>query len=289
MDGFLILDKPKGLTSAQCVYKLRSILGTKRIGHCGTLDPLATGLLPICIGEATKFSNYATNLDKTYEVDVKFGIETDTGDITGKIIKIDECLSLDEVIETQLSLLEGIHNQTPPMFSAIKQNGNPLYYWARKGVYLFRDPRRINIKSVELKNCSKNQAKIRVSCSKGTYIRTLVESLGRNLDSSATVTSLRRLEVGNIKLNNKSFALDDSKEHIIEKILPCDALLADLDKIQLKLEDIKKVRNGLAIDYNAQLENKGLVRIYTEENFFVGLGQASENNKLKPKRLLATN
>ena len=103
------------------------------------------------------------------------------------------------------------------------------------------------------------------------------------------MTSLRRLEVGNINLNNKSFALDDAKEHIIEKILPCDALLADLDKIQLKLEDIKKVRNGLAIDYNAQLENKGLVRIYTEENFFVGLGQASENNKLKPKRLLATN
>ena len=289
MDGFLILDKPKGMTSSQCVYKLRSILGIKKIGHCGTLDPLATGLLPICIGQATKFSGYATDMDKTYEVEVEFGIETDTGDITGKIIKKKDFSSTQKNILTHLTHLEGLHNQTPPMYSAIKKDGNPLYYWARKGVYLFREPKKITIKYVELINFSKNKAKLKISCSKGTYIRSLVEKLGRNLDSFATVTSLKRLKVGKMQLEKNACALDDSKECMIKNILPCDALLTDVDKIQLELEDVKKVRNGLSIDYNAKLENRGLVRIYTEKNSFIGLGLVCENNKVQPKRLLATN
>jgi len=289
MDGFLILDKPEGMTSAQCVYKLRSILGTKRIGHCGTLDPLATGLLPICVGEATKFSDYTTNLDKVYEVGIKFGVETDTGDVTGEIISKKDPCGIDQGLNKQLKEFEGIHFQMPPIYSAIKKNGKPLYYWARKGVYVYRDPRRIEIKSINLLNRSEYSATIEVACSKGTYIRTLVEQLGRSLSTFATVSSLRRLEVGSMKLTTNSCHLEDTKDNIVNTILPCDALLTDIDKIALNPEDAKKVRNGLSIDYNAHLKNKGLVRIYTDKNLFIGLGLVGNNNMIQPKRLLATN
>ena len=289
MNGFLILDKPEGLTSAQCVYKLRSKLGIKKIGHCGTLDPLATGLLPVCIGEATKFSNFASDLDKVYEVGIQFGIETDTGDITGNIISESVFLGFKEDFPELLTNLEGIQNQTPPMYSAIKINGNPLYHWARKGVYLYREPRKVDIQKIELIDKSDNTAILKVSCSKGTYIRSLVEKLGRNLKSMATVISLRRLEVGEMHINNNSCSFEDSYQSLINKILPCDAMLSDMDKVKIKSEDAKKVRNGLSIDYNALLKNKGLVRIYTEKELFLGIGEVSNNNKLQPKRLLSMN
>ena len=288
MNGFLILDKPEGLTSAQCVYKLRSKLGIKKIGHCGTLDPLATGLLPVCIGEATKFSNFATNLDKVYEVGVEFGIETDTGDITGNIVSRANFTGFKEDFSQFLTDLEGIQNQIPPMYSAIKINGNPLYYWARKGVYLHRMPRKVDIQKIELIDKSINRAVLKVSCSKGTYIRSLIEKLGRNLNTFATVMSLRRLEVGDMHLNQKSCSFEDSYQSLIDKVLPCDAMLSDLDKVKIKKEDVKKVRNGLSIDYNALLKIKGLVRIYTEKELFLGIGEVSDN-KLQPKRLISTN
>ena len=289
MNGFLLLDKPEGLTSAQCVYKLRNTLGIKRIGHCGTLDPLATGLLPICIGEATKFSNYATNLDKVYEVEIKFGIETNTGDITGQIIAEKGFDVSDQFLKEHLALIKGINYQTPPMYSAIKKNGKPLYYWARKGVYLYRESRKIRVKDIKLIHRYENMAKLKVYCSKGTYVRTLVEQLGRNMESLATVSSLKRLEVGHLNLEKNFCTLNDSKELLEEKILPCDSMLRDFNKIELNVEDVKKVRNGLSIDYNANLEKKGLVRIYTKDNLFMGLGLVSEKNKIQPKRLLSTN
>ena len=289
MNGFLLLNKPEGLTSAQCVYKLRNTLGIKRIGHCGTLDPLATGLLPICIGEATKFSNYATDLDKVYEVEIKFGIETNTGDITGQIISEKGFEVSDQFLKEHLVLIEGINYQIPPMYSAIKKNGNPLYYWARKGVYLYRESRKIIVKDIKLIHRHENMVKLKVSCSKGTYVRTLVEQLGRNMESLATVISLKRLEVGHLRLEKNFCNLDDSKELLEEKIMPCDLMLRKFNKIELNMEDVKKVRNGLSIDYNAGLKNKGLVRIYTKDNLFMGLGLVSEKNKIKPKRLLSTN
>ena len=288
MNGFLILDKPEGLTSAQCVYKLRSKLGIKKIGHCGTLDPLATGLLPVCIGEATKFSNFATDLDKVYEVGIEFGIETDTGDITGNIISKTNFPGFEEDFPQILTDLEGIQNQIPPMYSAIKINGNPLYYWARKGVYLYRMPRKVDIQKIDLIEKSNNTAILKVSCSKGTYIRSLIEKLARNLNSFATVISLRRLEVGDMYLNQKSCSFEDSYQSLIDKVLPCDAMLSDLDKVKIKKEDVKKVRNGLSIDYNALRKIKGLVRIYTEKEYFLGIGEVSDN-KLQPKRLISTN
>ena len=288
MDGFLILDKPTGITSAQCVYKLRSVLGIKKIGHCGTLDPLATGLLPISIGEGTKFSNYLTDKDKLYEVVIKFGLETDTGDITGKIVsKSQKSYSLSS-LETEIKKIEGFQDQLPPMHSALKVKGKPLYYWARRGVFLSREERKINVSEVTLIEHNNKEAKLRIACSKGTYIRGLAEDLGRRIKCYATVKSLRRLKVGHLHLDSNSCNLHDKKEEILSKINSCDSMLIDLKKIRINLEDAKKVRNGLSIDYNAQLKNKRLVRIYTETELFVGLGEILEN-KLFPKRLLATN
>ena len=288
MDGFLILDKPTGITSAQCVYKLRSVLGIKKIGHCGTLDPLATGLLPISIGEGTKFSNYLTDKDKLYEVVIKFGLETDTGDITGKIVsKSQKSYSLSS-LETEVKKIEGFQDQLPPMYSALKVKGKPLYYWARRGVFLSREERKINVSEVTLIEHNNKEAKLRIACSKGTYIRGLVEDLGRRIKCYATVKSLRRLKVGHLHLDSNSCNLHDKKEEILSKINSCDSMLIDLKKIRINLEDAKKVRNGLSIDYNAQLKNKRLVRIYTETELFVGLGEILEN-KLFPKKLLATN
>ena len=288
MDGFLILDKPTGITSAQCVYKLRSVLGIKKIGHCGTLDPLATGLLPISIGEGTKFSNYLTDKDKLYEVVIKFGLETDTGDITGKIVsKSQKSYSLSS-LETEVKKIEGFQDQLPPMYSALKVKGKPLYYWARRGVFLSREERKINVSEVTLIEHNNKEAKLRIACSKGTYIRGLAEDLGRRIKCYATVKSLRRLKVGHLHLDSNSCNLHDKKEEILSKINSCDSMLIDLKKIRINLEDAKKVRNGLSIDYNAQLKNKRLVRIYTETELFVGLGEILEN-KLFPKKLLATN
>ena len=288
MDGFLILDKPEGITSAECVYKLRSILGIKKIGHCGTLDPLATGLLPISIGEGTKFSNYLTDKDKLYEVVIKFGLETDTGDITGKIVsKSQKSYSLSS-LETEVKKIEGFQDQLPPMYSALKVKGKPLYYWARRGVFLSRKERKINVSEVTLIEHNNKEAKLRIACSKGTYIRGLAEDLGRRIKCYATVKSLRRLKVGHLHLDSNSCNLHDKKEEILSKINSCDSMLIDLKKIRINLEDAKKVRNGLSIDYNAQLKNKRLVRIYTETELFVGLGEILEN-KLFPKKLLATN
>ncbi len=289
MNGFLIIDKPEGITSAKCVYKLRSKLGIKKIGHCGTLDPLATGLLPVCVGEATKYSNYASNLDKVYEVGIQFGVETDTGDITGQIVSETQFNGFKENFDQSIQGLIGIHDQIPPMYSAIKMNGNPLYYWARKGVHLYREPRRIVIKEIELINKSKNTVVLKVACSKGTYIRSLVEKLGRDLGSCATMISLRRVEVGDLVLDKESCSLDETQDSLIRKFLPCDAMLGGMDKIELNSEDTKKVRNGVSIDYNAQLKNKGLVRIYTEKELFIGIGELNRSNKLLPKRLLSTN
>ena len=289
MNGFLIIDKPKGVTSANCVYKLRKLLGIKKIGHCGTLDPLATGLLPICIGEATKFSSFMSDLDKTYEVDICFGLETDTGDIEGEIISEGVNNFKETDLKRVLKLFEGPQTQIPPMYSALKNGGKPLYWWARKGVFLLREERNITIHKIELIEFSKNLAKLRIFCTKGTYIRSVTECIGRALHTKATVISLRRLSVGDIKTEYMVLMPKEVSHDISSSILPSDFLLKHLAKAELNEEDVKKVRNGQPIDYNAQLEKKGLVRIYTNKSLFMGIGELDSSNKLSPRRLLAIN
>ena len=289
MNGFLLIDKPKGVTSANCVYQLRKFLGIKKIGHCGTLDPLATGLLPVCIGEATKFSSFMSDLDKTYEVGISFGLETDTGDIEGEIIS-ESINNFNEIdLKRVLERFEGPQAQTPPMYSALKNNGKPFYWWARKGVFLLRKERNIVIHGIELLDFRNNSAKLKVSCTKGTYIRSLAESIGRALFTKATVISLRRLSVGYIQTEEMVLMPNEESSDISSYILPSDFLLKHLPKAILNEEDVKKVRNGQSIYYNAQLEKEGLVRIYTSKSLFIGIGELNSSKKLSPRRLIAIN
>ena len=289
MNGFLLIDKPKGVTSANCVYQLREFLGIKKIGHCGTLDPLATGLLPICLGEATKFSSFTTDLDKTYEVEIKFGIETDTGDLDGEIIS--KCSNnFNEIdVKSVLRQFTGSQMQTPPMFSALKIKGKPLYSWARKGVFLLRKERNISIHQIDLLDFGYDYVRLRVSCTKGTYIRSLAESIGRALNTKAIVFSLRRVGIGEIKSGDMIDMPKGQFCDLSSSLLPSDFLLKHLSKAILDEEDAKKVRNGQSIDYNAQLEKEGLVRIYTNKGLFMGIGEFSSSNGLSPKRLIANN
>lgn len=286
MNGFLLIDKPSGISSAGCVYKLRKVLKISKIGHCGTLDPLATGVLPLCIGEATKFSNYISDQSKEYEVEILFGIQTTTGDLEGEEIfnepfKIDE-LKLEKTIKNFL----GTQSQIPPMYSAIKINGNPLYYWARKGVYFKRKVRQIHIDAIGILASSNTKATLRISCTKGTYVRSLVEDIGVDLSTRATVVNLRRTKVGPIG-EESLVELGASIEEFKSKLVAADQLLNHLPSIQFNEIDAKKIRNGRTVDYNVDQDLEGLVRIYQGKSLFIGLGSIDSSSTVSAKRLLS--
>ncbi len=289
MNGFLLIDKPSGISSAECVYSIRKDLNEKKVGHCGTLDPLATGILPICIGEATKFSNYVSDQSKRYEVKILFGLETDTGDITGKEVSLDDVnFSLNQ-LKRALSHFVGEQEQIPPMFSALKKNGKPLYYWARRGVFLKRKPRLIYVDQIELKTFkSYKEVTVEVSCSKGTYIRTLVESIGRQLETYATVLELRRTRIGFLKEEDLTPLNPKGKNSYVDDIVECDQVLKNYPKLVLNKTETKKIRNGQQVDYNARQEKEGIVRLYEEEGSFIGIGNIDLSMKVSPRRLLAT-
>ena len=287
MNGFLLIDKPSGISSAGCVYKLRKVLKISKIGHCGTLDPLATGVLPLCIGEATKFSNYISDQSKEYEVEILFGIQTTTGDLEGEEI-FNEPFKIDELqLEKTIKRFLGTQSQVPPMYSAIKINGNPLYYWARKGVYFKRKVRQIHIDAIGILASSNNKATLRISCTKGTYIRSLVEDIGVDLSTRATVINLRRTKVGPIG-EESLVELGATIEEFKSKLVAADQLLNHLPSIQLNEIDAKKIRNGRPVDYNVDQDLEGLVRIYQGKSLFIGLGSIDSSNTVSAKRLLST-
>ena len=287
MNGFLLIDKPSGRSSASCVYSLRKILKIKKIGHCGTLDPLATGVLPLCIGEATKFSNYVSDQSKEYEVEILFGLQTSTGDLEGEeIYKKPFKLSKNALMKS-LKKFQGVHQQVPPMFSAIKYKGKPLYAWVRKGVYFLRQSREVRIFDTELLFCQGDKAKIRVSCSKGTYIRALIEDLGEDLSTGATVIDLRRTRVGDVTKDNLVDLESVDIEECRKALVSYDTLLQHIPEIHLDKIDTKKIRNGQLVDYNARQDIKGIVRIYADKGLFVGIGSIDSSNIVSAKRLLS--
>ena len=188
-----------------------------------------------------------------------------------------------------LETFVGPQIQIPPMYSALKHKGKPLYWWARKGVFLLRKERNIIIHNIDLISFENYQLNIKVSCTKGTYIRSLAESIGEALLTKATVISLRRLSIGNTESSQMVLMPKSKINDISSSVLPSDFLLKSLPKVMLIKEDVKKVRNGQSIDYNAQLEKEGLVRIYTNKGLFMGIGEFSSSNWLSPKRLIANN
>ena len=289
MNGFLLLDKPSGISSAECVSLIKNILNERKVGHCGTLDPLATGMLPICVGEATKFSSYVSNQSKGYLVKVLFGVETDTGDITGKELSTSKINFSLEELKAVLDGLSGELEQIPPVYSALKQKGKPLYYWARKGVSLKREPRLIQIEKIKLKSLKVSEKiELEIFCSKGTYIRSLVQSIGKQLNTPATVLELRRTHIGYLNEGHLTQVTTCDKDKCLDRILDIGEVLRNLPKVVLNKNETKKIINGQQVDYNARREKEGIVRLYEKEGSFIGIGSVDSSMKVSPKRLINT-
>ncbi|WP_409294339.1 tRNA pseudouridine(55) synthase TruB [Peribacillus sp. SCS-26] len=264
MEGILPLFKPKGMTSHDCVFKLRKILGTKKVGHTGTLDPDVTGVLPICVGRATKIAEYVTDAGKEYEGEVTLGFSTDTEDASGEMVEkaeVDRDISIAEIRDV-LEELTGKITQTPPMFSAVKVNGKRLYEYARAGIEVERPSREISIYSLNLlgedivKKDGTLSFRFRVSCSKGTYIRTLAVTIGEKLGYPAHMSDL-------IRTRSSSFTLEDclTFEQIEEKLAfnepvlqPLEAGIAHLPKLLISDKVAEKIKNGAVIEQPAELQ-----------------------------------
>ncbi|WP_300410554.1 tRNA pseudouridine(55) synthase TruB [Lagierella sp.] len=291
LDGVINVYKEREMTSHDVVFQLRKILKTKKIGHAGTLDPNVTGVLAICIGNSTKLSSYLMNNSKTYIGELYFGIETDTEDIWGNIIKTDCKIPSEEeltrVIDefNQKSIL-----QTPPMYSAIKVNGKKLYEIARKGEVIDRKSRKVFIYDISLLRFYENKAQIKVTCSKGTYIRTLFKNIAEKCGSCGTMSSLVRISSGGLKIDsaltlNKIKFLAESE--IFDFIIPPEDALVDIEKIIVPDYLFKKVINGVAIKtdlINLNLEEKKEYLVYCKGEF-IGVYK-HENKILKVKTYL---
>ena len=248
MDGVIIIDKPAGKTSHDVVSEVKKILGVKKAGHTGTLDPMVTGVLPVCLNEATKLAGFLTGEDKEYLATMLLGVKTDTLDIEGKIISQSDNFVTEEEIRAAMTQMVGKIKQVPPAYSAVKYCGKPLYKWARKGVLLDVEPREVKIHSIVIEDISFPRVTFRVVCSKGTYIRTLCSDVGDLLGLGACLYSLRRLRNGffseemAVSLNN--YDDNDKKNILLEKILPMAELLPLLTTIELEDHSAAKLRNG---------------------------------------------
>lgn len=287
MLGLLLLDKPQDITSFGAVSRIKKLVGEKRVGHTGTLDPMATGVLPILIGRATALSQYLLDADKGYTATVKLGITTDSCDITGNVLSERSVACADYDIENVLKRFLGKQMQIPPMYSAIKQNGVRMYELARKGEMIDIPAREINVLSlVKASNLTdENEFNIECLVSKGTYIRSLCRDIGEELGCGATLTALRRTKTAGFDLSQCVKLNDLTSENITDYILPCDKVVAYLEKIQISEKQAIRFANGgqLSLDrikYNG-FTNTGLYRVYFE-NRFLGLGRAdTDSNILK--------
>jgi tRNA pseudouridine55 synthase len=248
MDGVLIIDKPAGVTSHDVVREVKKILLVKKAGHTGTLDPMVTGVLPICLNEATKLAGFLTGEDKEYLATMLLGVKTDTLDIEGKIISQSDNFVTEEEIRAAVAQMLGTIKQVPPAYSAVKHGGKPLYKWARSGVLLEMAPREVIIHSIVIEEISFPRVTFRVVCSKGTYIRTLCADIGNLLGVGACLCSLRRLRSGffsdRMAVSLSDYQGNDKKNKLLEKILPMTELLPLLTTIELEDHSAAKLRNG---------------------------------------------
>ena len=242
MNGIVIIDKPAGKTSHDVVNEVKKILGVKKAGHTGTLDPMATGVLPVCLNEATKLAKFLTGEDKEYLATMLLGVKTDTLDTEGKIISQSDKPVTEERIRAVMAQMVGKIKQVPPAYSAVKYCGKPLYKWARRGIFLETAAREVEIHSIVIEDISFPRVTFRVACSKGTYIRTLCSDIGDLLECGACLCSLRRLRSG-FFLEEMAVSLNNIE--LSEKILPMANLLPLLTTIELEDHFAAKLRNGL--------------------------------------------
>lgn len=275
INGIIVINKERGFTSHDVVAKMRRILNTKKIGHTGTLDPEATGVLPICIGKATRVCDMILNSDKEYIAEIKFGITTDTQDVFGNILSERKVSLESEKIKEAVMAFEGKISQLPPMYSAVKIGGKKLYEYARKGVEVERKPREVEIKKITLLNSDKDTAKIRVLCSKGTYIRTLCSDIGEYLNCGACMTSLVRTKSAGFDIEN-AYTLEYLEKNGFEScLLKTDTVFMDLPSLKVDDEIKTRLINGAKSTIKA---NSGLYRVYDMNESFVCVGKVFEYN-----------
>jgi tRNA pseudouridine55 synthase len=287
----LLLNKPAGLTSNQALQRVKRLLNARKGGHTGSLDPAATGMLPLCFGEATKVCAFLLDADKTYRVTAKLGTATDTGDATGAVVESADVppMSAEEWNEV-LQRFHGESQQVPPMYSALKKDGKRLYELARKGETVERPPRRIRIDEIELLEAAGTRLVFRVRCSKGTYVRSLVEDIARAAGTVAHTARLHRETVAEfgaaemLDLETVEDAAAQAPGALRERLLPPDRALAGLPEVTLSEAEAERFRAGQAVKAEAAGAG-GLVRVYGAEHVFAGVGETSGDGRIVPRRV----
>ena len=322
ISGVILIDKPIGMTSQQVVSKVKYLFqspvhDSKKAGHTGTLDPMATGLLPICLGEATKFSHYQLDADKSYQATILLGQQTDTGDADGKIIAETAVPTINDELLTHITQqFMGAQQQIPPMYSALKKDGKKLYEYARAGIEIERAPRDITIKALDLTILDANKVQLIVTCTKGTYVRVLGEDIAKELGTLGHLTALRRLQVGKFD-SAQAIGLDELEQLMFEdrfaQLLPIDACINIDAELVLDCEQCERIKMGQRLNVIEQLtptlqsyiidiaqqekqraENHDIpeyelpvdIRLIDEQGEFLGLGSISLNGRLQPKKLI---
>ena len=292
--GILLLDKPAGLTSNRALQMVKRLYNANKAGHTGSLDPLATGMLPICLGEATKVSGFLLDADKRYHALIRLGVKTDSGDADGEVIETRSVppLSRERVSEVLEGFL-GTQMQTPPMHSAIKQQGVPLYKLAHQGIEVERKAREVTIHDIQLRRLEGDELEIDVHCSKGTYIRTLAEDIGEALGCGAHIAALRRTGVGGLEmahlvdLDTLESLAEEGFEALDALLVPAGDALPDWPAVRLSEDASYYLRQGQPV-FVPQLKASGWVRLYRGEEEFLGLGTVLDDGRVAPKRLLVT-
>jgi tRNA pseudouridine55 synthase len=291
VDGVLLIDKPVGLSSNDALIKAKRVVNAKKAGHTGTLDPFATGLLPLCFGEATKFSQDLLEADKTYDAVVHLGITTTTGDTEGETVETRPVDVKVEQIEAALARFRGPILQIPPMYSALKRDGKALYEYAREGITLEREARPVTIHKLEMLAYDAPMLTIRVTCSKGTYVRVLGEDIGAALGCGAHLNALRRIQVGSLTVDGM-VTLEQLQAHDnpLSLLAPVDALLSSFPRIDLTPELAARFLNGQRLALNREPvtlpETQGRVRVYHDDKL-LGTAILQEYGVLAPERLIA--
>ncbi len=294
VQGIVLLDKRPGITSNTALQEVKRLYQAAKAGHTGSLDPLASGLLPICLGEATKFSAFLLNADKVYWTELRLGETTTTGDAEGEVLERRPVPPLNAGrIEQVLAAFRGPQTQLPPMYSALKHQGQPLYKLAREGKEVAREPRAIVIHRLELLEHEGARLVLEVACSKGTYVRTLAEDIGEALGCGAHVTALRRLGVGPFRVKDavtletlQAAGDSDGLDALDRCLLPMEAAIQDRPELRLSEDAAYYLRKGQAV-LVPRAPTEGLVRLYQGNGEFLGIGEIMDDGRVAPRRLVS--
>jgi len=280
MNGVINVYKPTGMTSYDVVHKVKKICNTKKVGHTGTLDPEASGVLPICIGRATKLVDYIMDEFKVYKAELLLGTVTDTYDREGKVIESNEVNVTEEEVIKAIHSFKGQISQIPPMYSALKVNGKKLYDLARKGIEIEREPRNITIYDIEILEVNLPKVIFNVKCSKGTYIRSLCYDIGRNLGCGGAMWNLERTATGEFDIKNSVRLEELNIDNVEQFLIPMDTALKKYERINIDVYFENMLINGVTLKNDRVIQAIGrdkLYRVYTTNNRFLGLGQRDDN------------